>query len=404
MMKKMKILVINSGSSSIKFQLIGMPSEEVIASGVAERIGLEGSRIKFRAENDEYEEEVEIRNHETGLQMIARLLLDPEHGVIEDASGIDAVGHRVVHGGSSFSDTVRIDEEVKAKIRELFSLAPLHNPHNYKGIEVAERIFPGAVQVAVFDTAFHQTIPEVAYRYAIPEDIYREHHLRTYGFHGTSHKYVSEKAAEHLKGKARKMISVHLGNGCSITAIRDGKSVEHSLGFGPMNGLIMGTRSGDIDQSVIFHLIDELGYTVDEVKTLLQEKSGMLGLTGYSDLREIETAASEGDEACKLALKMNAYRVKKYIGAYAAAMNGLDALVFTAGIGENSDVIRRLICEDMDFLGIKLDQEKNSLRGQSIREIQAEGAETSILVVPTNEEIEIAKQSFRLLASHLSSQ
>ena len=399
----MKILVINSGSSSIKFQLIGMPSEEVIASGVAERIGLEGSIIKFRTEKGTFEQETEIPNHEAGLQRIARLLLDPEQGVIEDASGIDAVGHRVVHGGSSFSQTVRIDEEVKAKIQELFSLAPLHNPHNFKGIEVAERIFPEAVQVAVFDTAFHQTMPEVAYRYAIPEDIYREHHLRTYGFHGTSHKYVSEKAAEYLQGKARKMITVHLGNGCSITAIKDGKSVEHSLGFGPMNGLIMGTRSGDIDQSVIFHMIDELGYSVAEVKRLLQEKSGMLGLTGFSDLREIETAASQGDEACNLALKMNAYRVKKYIGAYVAAMNGLDVLVFTAGIGENSDVIRRLICEDMDTFGIRLDPDRNRLRDHSIREIQEDGAAVSLLVVPTNEELEIAKQSFRLLASRLSS-
>lgn len=394
----MKILVINSGSSSIKFQLIGMPSEVVIASGVAERIGLEGSRIKYRSERGEFEQETEIRNHEAGLQMIAGLLLDPEKGVIEDASGIDAVGHRVVHGGSSFSKTVRIDEEVKAKIQELFNLAPLHNPHNFKGIEVAERIFPEAVQVAVFDTAFHQTIPEIAYRYAIPEEIYRKHQLRTYGFHGTSHKYVSEKAATYLEGKAGRIITVHLGNGCSITAVKDGKSVEHSLGFGPMNGLIMGTRSGDIDQSVIFHMIDELGYSVDEVKSLLQEKSGMLGLTGFSDLREIETAASQGDKSCNLALKMNAYRVKKYIGAYTAAMNGLDALVFTAGIGENSDLIRSLICSDMEFFGIHLDEDKNRVREHSIREIQTDGAEVSLLVVPTNEELEIAKQSFRLLS------
>jgi acetate kinase len=397
-MKTMKILVINSGSSSIKFQLIGMPSEVVIASGVAERIGLEGSKIKYRSERVTFEQETEIRSHEAGLQMIAGLLLDPEQGVIEDASGIDAVGHRVVHGGSSFSETVRIDEEVKAKIQELFNLAPLHNPHNFKGIEVAERIFPGAVQVAVFDTAFHQTIPEIAYRYAIPEDIYRKHQIRTYGFHGTSHKYVSEKAAAYLDGKAGKIITVHLGNGCSITAVKDGKSVEHSLGFGPMNGLIMGTRSGDIDQSVIFHMIDELGYSVDEVKGLLQEKSGMLGLTGYSDLREIETAASQGDEACNLALKMNAYRVKKYIGAYTAAMNGLDVLVFTAGIGENSDILRSLICADMEFFGIHLDEEKNRVREHSIREIQTDGADVSLLVVPTNEELEIAKQSFGLLS------
>jgi acetate kinase len=223
--------------------------------------------------------------------------------------------------------------------------------------------------------------------------------LRAYGFHGTSHKYVSEKARKLLQGQASKIITVHLGNGCSITAIKDGKSVEHSLGFGPMNGLIMGTRSGDIDQSVIFHMIDELGYSVQEVKQVLQEKSGMLGLTGYSDLREIETGASQGDETCIRALKMNAYRVKKYIGAYAAAMNGLDALVFTAGIGENSDLIRSLICSDMEFLGIEIDESKNKAREKSIREIQKEGAKVSILVIPTNEEIEIAKQSYELLST-----
>lgn len=399
MKKTMKILVINSGSSSIKFQLIEMPAEVIIASGVVERIGLQGAKIKYQAGDKELNEERKIENHEAGLQMIAELLLDPEKGVIQGTSGIDAVGHRVVHGGSSFSETVRIDEKVKDKIQELFSLAPLHNPHNFKGIEVAERIFPGAVQVAVFDTAFHQTIPEEAYRYAIPEEIYREHQLRTYGFHGTSHKYVSEKASEYLNGQANKMITVHLGNGCSITAVKEGKSVEHSLGFGPMNGLIMGTRSGDIDQTVIFHMVDELGYAVDEVKQILQEKSGMLGLTGYSDLREIEAAASQGEEACVLALKMNAYRVKKYIGSYTAAMNGLDALIFTAGIGENSDLLRELICKDMDAFGIRLDDQKNRVRGNTIREIQADDARVSILVVPTNEEIEIAKQSFLLLSS-----
>jgi acetate kinase len=395
----MKILVINSGSSSIKFQLIAMPGDKVIASGGVERIGLEGSRIKYVTSKVKIEEEAEISNHEEGLKMIAGLLLDKSHGVISDSSGIDAVGHRVVHGGSSFSETVRIDRSVKAKIQELFSLAPLHNPHNFKGIEVAERIFPGAEQVAVFDTAFHQSIPEVAFRYAIPEEIYQKHELRAYGFHGTSHKYVSEKARKLLQGQASKIITVHLGNGCSITAIKDGKSVEHSLGFGPMNGLIMGTRSGDIDQSVIFHMIDELGYSVQEVKQVLQEKSGMLGLTGYSDLREIETGASQGDETCIRALKMNGYRVKKYIGAYAAAMNGLDALVFTAGIGENSDLIRSLICSDMEFLGIEIDESKNKAREKSIREIQKEGAKVSILVIPTNEEIEIAKQSYELLST-----
>ena len=393
----MKILVINSGSSSIKFQLIEMPAEEVVASGSVERIGLSESIVKLKTDNRKLEKEIPVENHEAGLKLIAEFLLDKEEGVIQDANGVDAVGHRVVHGGRSFSKTVRIDEVVKAKIKELFGLAPLHNPHNFKGIEVSELIFPQAVQVAVFDTAFHQTMPETAFRYAIPEDIYQKHQVRSYGFHGTSHKYVYERASDYLKGKTEKVISVHLGNGCSITAILNGKSVEHSLGFGPMNGLIMGTRSGDIDQSVIFHLIDELGYSVEEVKKLLQEKSGMFGLTGFSDLREIETAASQGNEACKRALKMNAYRVKKFIGAYIAAMNGLDTLIFTAGIGENSELLRRLICQDMDYFGIELDEERNEKRDKSIREIQKDSSKVYILVVPTNEEIEIAKQSYELL-------
>ena len=394
----MRILVINSGSSSIKFQLIGMPGEEVIASGQVERIGLEGSRVKYKAGKETLEAESEISSHEEGLKRVAELLLDKENGVVSDASDIDAVGHRVVHGGSSFSETVRIDDAIKEKIRELFSLAPLHNPHNLKGIEVAERIFPAAVQVAVFDTAFHQTVPEVAHRYAIPVELYLENKIRMYGFHGTSHKYVSEEAAKFLGKNSARMITVHLGNGCSITAVKDGRSIDHSLGFGPMNGLIMGTRSGDIDQSVIFHMIEELGYTPAEAKSLLQERSGMLGLTGYSDLREIEEGAEQGDPKCLLALKMNAYRVKKYIGAYAAAMNGLDALVFTAGIGENSPLLRGMICSEMDYLGISLSEEKNQIKEKSAREIQNSASRVKVLVVPTNEEIEIAKQSYGLLS------
>ena len=393
----MKILVINSGSSSIKFQLIEMPEKKVLASGMVERIGLDQSRIKLSVSEESFEEVIDIPNHKTGLQMIAGLLLDESVGLLKDAGEIEAVGHRVVHGGSSFSKTVRIDKEVKSKIKELFSLAPLHNPHNFKGIEVAEKIFDKAAQIAVFDTAFHQTMPEEAYKYAIPERFLKEEQIRAYGFHGTSHKYVSEKAVNYLAKKDSKIITVHLGNGCSITAVKDGKSIEHSLGFGPMNGLVMGTRSGDIDQSVIFFLMEELGYSSDQVKKILQEESGMQGLTGYSDLREIELKAEQGDETCSMALKMNAYRVKKYIGAYIAVLNGVDALVFTAGIGENSDVIRKLVCENMDYLGIKLDQEKNKVRAKEIREIQAENEKVKILVIPTNEEIEIANQSYQLL-------
>lgn len=393
----MKILVINSGSSSIKFQLFEMPEKNVLATGMVERIGLNGSKIELKVNNDQFEELRDIQNHEEGLKMVANLLLEPSIGLLKDPNEIDAVGHRVVHGGSTFSQTVMINEEVKGKIKELFGLAPLHNPHNFKGIEVSEKIFTRAAQIAVFDTAFHQSMPEEAFRYAIPEEFYVKHQIRTYGFHGTSHKYVSQKAILHLNKKESKIVTVHLGNGCSITAIKNGKSIDHSLGFGPMNGLVMGTRSGDIDQSVIFYLMDELGLSSKEVKRILQEESGMLGLTGYSDLREIETKAENGDRDCLLALRINAYRVKKYIGAYVGALNGIDALVFTAGIGENSDIMRRLICQDLDYLGIDLDLKKNAIRSKEIREIQEEKSSVKIMVIPTNEEIEIAEQSYKLV-------
>lgn len=395
----MKILVINSGSSSIKFQLFEMPEKNVLATGMVERIGLNGSKIELKVNNEEFEEMREIQNHEEGLKMVANLLLEPSVGLLNDPNEIDAVGHRVVHGGSTFSQTVIINEEVKGKIKELFGLAPLHNPHNFKGIEVSEKIFKRATQIAVFDTAFHQSMPEEAFRYAIPEEFYLKHQIRTYGFHGTSHKYVSQKAISHLNAKESKIVTVHLGNGCSITAIKNGKSIDHSLGFGPMNGLVMGTRSGDIDQSVIFYLMDELGYSSAEVKRVLQEESGMLGLTGYSDLREIEMKAENGDKSCLLALQINAYRVKKYIGAYVAALNGIDALVFTAGIGENSDIMRRLICTDLNYLGIELDLKKNDVRSKEIREIQHEKSSVKVMVIPTNEEIEIAEQSYKLVQS-----
>jgi len=374
-----------------------MPQQDVICSGMVERIGLENAKVIYKSRGNTYEQVTEVPDHRTGLQKIYLQLIDEKHGVLKSADDIHAVGHRVVHGGSTFSDTVIIDEKVKDKIKELFSLAPLHNPPNYVGIEVAEKIFPHAKQIAVFDTAFHQTIPEVAYRYAIPNKFLLEDKVRLYGFHGTSHKYVTEKTVGILNKKDSKIITVHLGNGCSITAVRDGKSIDHSLGFGPMNGLIMGTRSGDIDQSVIFYLIKTLGYTVDQVNNLLQKESGMTGLTGFSDLRDIEAEAEKGNALCSIALAMNAYRVKKYIGSYIAVMNGLDALVFTAGIGENSDVLRGMICADMDYLGIELDESLNKIRSKEIRNIQKEGARLKIMIVPTNEELEIAQQSYKLL-------
>ncbi len=393
----MKILIINSGSSSIKYQLIEMPSQQVICSGMVERIGLDNAVIHFKSDQNDLEEILDIPTHQIGLEKIASLLLDDKIGVLKKADEIKVVGHRVVHGGSDFAKTTLINKKVKDKIKELFALAPLHNPPNLVGIEVAEKIFPNAKQVAVFDTAFHQTIPEAAYKYAIPNQFLNENQIRLYGFHGTSHKFVSEKANEYLNKNDSKIITIHLGNGCSISAIENGKSIDHSLGFGPMNGLIMGTRSGDVDQSVIFYLVKSLGYSIDEVNTILQKESGMLGLTGFSDLREIEAEAEKGNKTCMLALQMNAYRIKKYIGSYAAAMNGLDAIIFTAGIGENSSTIRKMVCDEMNFLGINLDLEKNEIRSKEIREINTENSKTKILIVPTNEEIEIAKQSFKLL-------
>ena len=393
----MKIVILNSGSSSIKYQLIEMPSQTVICSGMIDRIGLDNSNLSYSTQKNQVEETLAVPNHTIGLEKIAALLLDEKVGVIESTSEIQAVGHRVVHGGSDFSDTVVITDEVKDKIKQLFDLAPLHNPANLEGITVAETIFSSAKQVAVFDTAFHQTIPVVAHKYAIPNSFLTDHKIRVYGFHGTSHKYVSEKAIDYLQQHncaASKIITIHLGNGCSMTAIQDGKSIDHTLGFGPMNGLIMGTRSGDIDQSVIFYLVNTLGFTLDKVNTLLQKESGMFGLTGFSDLRDIEANAEKGDENCQLALAMNAYRIKKYIGSYAAVLNGLDAIVFTAGIGENSSLMRKLVCTDMDYFGLTLDTGKNQIRSKEIREINLGNTKTKILVIPTNEELEIANQVY----------
>ncbi|WP_053991503.1 acetate/propionate family kinase [Mangrovimonas sp. TPBH4] len=393
----MKTLVINSGSSSIKFQLIEMPSETVVASGLVERIGLDIGAIVYKKGNEGITLNIPVADHAFGLSEVAKLLMDPKKGVISNVDEIDIVGHRIVHGGKDFSDTIEIDEKVKHKIKSLFSLAPLHNPPNYEGVLVAERIFPNAKQVAVFDTAFHQSLPKKVYKYAI-ENKYLDQGIRVYGFHGISHKYVSEEAVEFLGKPSAKVITIHLGNGCSMTAVHEGKSLDHTLGFGPNEGLIMGTRSGAIDQTVIFYLMNKYGYSKEEMSDILSKKSGMLGLTGFSDLREIEAEAGNGNKDCLLALEMNAYRIKKFIGAYAAALNGLDAIVFTAGIGENSDVLRGLVCEDMDFLGIQLNTELNSIRSKDARDISIEDSRVKVLVIPTNEELEIAKQSYELVA------
>lgn len=392
----MQILIINSGSSSIKFQVIEMPSEKVICKGLVERIGLHNAEIHYEVKENTRSEVQPIADHQVGLQAITDLLLHDEIGVLKDPSDIAIVAHRVVHGGNRFDKPTRIDESVLAEIERLASLAPLHNPANAIGIKVARALFKNAVQVAVFDTAFHQTLPEKAYRYAIPKELADEHHIRVYGFHGTSHKYVSEQAIAYLKKPTSKIISIHLGNGCSMTAIKDGKSIDHSLGFGPSNGLIMGTRSGDIDQSVIFYLMESLKLTSEEVNRLLQKQSGLLGLTGYSDLREIQRGSEKGNQDCKLALVMTAYRIKKFIGSYVAALNGVDAVLFTAGIGENSGLLRAMVCNDMQVLGIRIDEKKNATRSSAILEINTDDSAVKILVVPTNEELEIAKQAFGL--------
>lgn len=393
----MNILVINSGSSSIKFQLIQMPETHVLASGVVERIGIENGSISYKTKTADFSEKLDVKDHAEGLQKVASLLMSTEIGVIKSADEVDAVGHRVVHGGKQFTKTIKVNDEVKANIKRLFSLAPLHNPANLTGIEVAEQLFSKAPQVCVFDTAFFESIPQKAYQYAIPQHLMEESRIRAYGFHGTSHKYVSNRALEYLDNPYAKLITIHLGNGCSMTAIKDGKAIDTSLGFGPANGLIMGTRAGDIDQSVVFFMQEHLGYSVKEVSDLLNKKSGMLGLTGHSDLRDIEAAAASGDRTCALALDTNAYRIKKYIGAYAAALNGLDAIVFTAGIGENSSTIRSKACKEMDYLGIALDESLNGQRSKNLREIQAEVSKVKVLVIPTNEELEIANQVYDLI-------
>jgi len=397
----MNIFVINSGSSSIKYQLIRMPEAELVCSGLIERIGLGNSTITHKtfhnSKEQVYKESLDIDDHAVGLKEVARLLTNDEYGVIKNPDEIKVVGHRVVHGGESFAVTTIISPAVKEQIKKLFPLAPLHNPPNYLGIEVAEKIFSKAKQVAVFDTAFHQTMPELAFRYAIPNEFYHEYGIRAYGFHGTSHKYVSEKAAEYLKKKEAKIITIHLGNGCSMAAVDAGKCIDTTMGIGPINGLIMGTRSGDIDQSVIFHLVNQLGYDIDQVNNILNKKSGMVGLTGFSDMRDIRAELENGNKNAILAYEMYAYRIRKYIGAYTAAMNGLDAIVFTAGVGENDALTRKLCCVNMEYLGIVFDEQKNLSPLRGTREINTTDSRVKILVLPTNEELEIAHQCYSLL-------
>jgi acetate kinase len=400
----MKTLVINAGSSSIKYQLFDMENGNVLAAGLVERIGEALGRIKHRVDPDGNKQEIlrdlAVSDHRQGLLLVVDLLTDADIGVIAAPTEIGAIGHRVVHGGDKFSQPTVINAEVRATIKELSPLAPLHNPANLTGIEVATEVFPEATQVAVFDTAFHQTMPAEAYRYAIPQAMYDDHRIRSYGFHGTSHLFVSRKAIEYL-GKPvedTKIITLHLGNGASVAAVFGGKSIDSSMGFSPLPGLMMGTRSGDIDPAIVFFLGRNLGMSYDEIDNLLNKKSGLIGICGDNDLRDIQLRREQGDPAATLALEMYGYRVKKYIGAYIAVLNGVDALVFTAGAGENNDAVRWQSCLGLESLGIQLDQEKN-LKGVTgdVTEIETEDSKVKVLIIPTNEELEIAQQTLAVL-------
>lgn len=400
----MKILVINSGSSSIKYSLFDMDQRAPLATGLVEKIGEASSRIKHTIPGGETAQEVTkelaVDDHRQGLALMADLLMDESLGVIQSPEEIAAIGHRVVHGGERFSQPTVITAEVQETIQKLIPLAPLHNPANLTGIQVAIELFPAAVQVAVFDTAFHQTMPPKAYRYAIPNHLYEEHAIRVYGFHGTSHLYVTKQAIAHL-GKAAEetnLITAHLGNGCSMTAVRGGHSVDTSMGFSPLAGLIMGTRSGDIDPAVFYFLGTDLGMSFAEIDRLLNKQSGLLGLTGQNDLRDIEERQAQGDDQAQLALEMYTYRIKKYIGAYAAVLGRVDALVFTAGVGQHSDVVRLMACAGLANAGIILDEEKNHAGAAGpVTEIQASGSDVKVLIIATNEELEIAEQALEVL-------
>ena len=392
----MIILVINSGSSSIKYQLIDMRDEKVLSKGLLERIGIKGSRLNHKKGDKKYVIEREVPDHEKGLSLVLETLQDEEMGVIENLEQIKAVGHRVVHGGERFANSVRIDEEVIRAIEENSDLAPLHNPPNIMGIRAAMKLLPNVPQVAVFDTAFHQTIPEKAFLYAIPYSYYKKYRIRRYGFHGTSHRYVSRRAAEILgvPYEKLKMITCHLGNGASIAAVKYGRSVDTSMGFTPLEGLVMGTRSGDIDPAIVTFLQEKEGMSANEVYELLNKKSGVLGLSEFSsDMRDIEDGAIGGDERLRLVLDIYEYRIAKYIGAYAAAMNGVDVIIFTAGVGENSPILRREICENyLGYLGVKIDVEKNEFKGEE-RIISTEDSKVKVMVIPTNEELMIARDT-----------
>ena len=398
----MKTLVINSGSSSIKYRLFDMKDKHVLATGLLEQIGETESRLTHQSPDAQGKTEEIIRtrpveNHQAGFQLIESVL--NETGAVGDAKELWAIGHRVVHGGEKFREATVISPEVIETIRRLVPLAPLHNPANLLGIEVALEIAPQVPQVAVFDTAFHHTIPAPAFYYALPRDLYENHQVRRYGFHGTSHYYVAKQAARHLNRslESLNLITLHLGNGASITAIKNGKSIDTSMGMTPLEGLIMGTRSGDIDPAIIFYLGRQTGWTLQEIESMLNKQSGLKGICGVNDMRDIGQLAANGDKAARLAIDMYCYRIKKYIGAYYAALGRVDALVFTGGIGENAADIRRGSCEDLAQLGIEVNSQSNNAARNGICEIQRSGSPVTILVIPTDEELEIAEQTVKCI-------
>lgn len=396
----MKILVLNSGSSSVKYQFINVKDRTVLAKGVIDRVGMSDSVVTHeRYDGDKVKISAEVLDHQTAIEYVLAVLLSKNHGVIEDKSEIDAVGHRVVHGGESFSKSVLIDEKVMDEIRENIELAPLHNPHNLRGIQAVLKHLPGTPQVAVFDTAFHQGMPSYAFLYGIPYLLYRRYKIRRYGFHGTSHFYVSQRAADLLGRPINelKIITAHLGNGCSIAAVDKGVSVDTSMGFTPLEGLLMGTRSGDLDPSIILHIVGREGLSLAEANTLLNKHSGLLGISGLtSDMREIVSEKKNGNKQADLAFQVFTYRIKKYIGSYIAAMGGLDAVVFTGGIGENSPDVRAASCAGLEFFGIEIDESKNN-SAQKEKTISTESSKVKVMALPTNEELVIALDTMRIV-------
>lgn len=397
----MKVLVINCGSSSLKYQLINMDNESVLAKGLVERIGIEGSILTQKVEGrDKYIIQQPMKDHKDAIKLVLNALVDKVNGVINDMSEISAVGHRVVHGGEKYANSVLIDDVVMKSLEECVKLAPLHNPPNIIGINACKELMPSTPMVAVFDTAFHQTMPEEAYMYALPYDYYTDYGIRKYGFHGTSHKYVASKAAEAM-GKDIKdlnIITCHLGNGSSVTAIKGGVSIDTSMGFTPLEGLAMGTRSGNIDPAIVSFLVKELNVSVEEVSDILNKKSGVLGISGVSsDFRDIEDAAAEGNKRAQLALDLFNYKVKQYVGAYAATLGGVDCIVFTAGLGENSPETREAICHGLEFLGAKLDTAKNKVRGK-LTQINTDDSKVCIFTIPTDEEMMIAKDTMEIIS------